>query len=59
MLAEQPQELDRRQADSEWPTLLQAELRSVWQQLKSTQQLDINLDDIPNTTIQSSFCRYS
>jgi len=47
MLGERRQELDRRQADSEWPTLLQAELRSAWQQLTPAQQLGINLDDIP------------
>jgi len=47
MVGEDRQKLDRRQADSEWPTLLQTELRSAWQQLKSAQQLGINLDDIP------------
>jgi len=46
MLGEQRQDLDRRQADSDWPTVLKPELLSAWQQLKRNQQFGLNLENV-------------
>ncbi len=46
MLGEQRQELDRRQADSDWPTALKQELSSTWQQLNRNQQLGLDLENM-------------
>ena len=46
MIKEQRQELDRRQADSDWPTVLKPELLSAWRQLKPFQQFSLHLKNI-------------
>lgn len=46
MVHEQRQELDRRQADSDWPTVLKSELIGCWQKLDQAQRFGLNLENI-------------
>lgn len=46
MVHEQRQELDRRQADSDWPTVLKSELIGCWQKLDQAQHFGLNLKNI-------------
>jgi hypothetical protein len=46
MLSEQRRELDRRQADSAWPTALIPERCALWHQLEPAQQYGLNLKNI-------------
>jgi len=46
MINGQREDLDRRQADSEWPTVLKTELLAEWQHLEAPQQFGLSLKNI-------------
>ena len=46
MISDERQNLDRRQANSVWPTMLKPELVSEWQHLESSMRLGLHMENI-------------